>query len=206
MAEIKSRIISKHDIEANWLQAVNFVPKKGEHIVYDIEIDEQGNTLPLPAGRTVPYDYERLKIGDGKTKVNDLPFIHNQPDWNQTDSAKSDYIKNKPDLNFLSKNNPNVEGILYVDNINSGNATKVTVQTDLQVQGYITGSADLTNLIVGFSTGNHEYDPDNSTKINDIGVHTPSVYAKNINTDNISSNNNTGISISSDVFYNNVVT
>lgn len=61
MAEknINSRIIHKHDTEAHWLLATNFVPKQGEHIVYDI--DEN-------------YNYERLKIGDGITNVNDLPF------------------------------------------------------------------------------------------------------------------------------------
>lgn len=62
MAEknINSRIIHKHDTEAHWLLATNFIPKQGEHIVYDI--DEN-------------YNYERLKIGDGITNVNDLPFV-----------------------------------------------------------------------------------------------------------------------------------
>ena len=34
---INSRIQQKHDIEANWLKAINFVPKAGEIIVYDID-------------------------------------------------------------------------------------------------------------------------------------------------------------------------
>jgi hypothetical protein len=58
---IKSRIIHKHDIEANWLKANNFIPQQGELIVYDI--DEN-------------YDYERFKIGDGETLVNTLPFTN----------------------------------------------------------------------------------------------------------------------------------
>ena len=53
------RIIHKHDIESNWNRAVNFVPKQGEIIVYDI--DEV-------------YSYERFKIGDGQTLAMDLPF------------------------------------------------------------------------------------------------------------------------------------
>lgn len=57
---IKSRVINKHETEANWKKAVNFIPEQAEHIVYDI--DET-------------HDYERLKIGDGITPVNDLPFI-----------------------------------------------------------------------------------------------------------------------------------
>ena len=61
MAEknIKSRIIHKHDIESNWKLATNFIPMKGEIIVYDID-----NV----------HNYERFKIGDGKTIVSALPF------------------------------------------------------------------------------------------------------------------------------------
>lgn len=45
-----------------------------EIIVYDIELDGNGNKLALPEGRDVPYNYERFKIGDGKTVVSELPF------------------------------------------------------------------------------------------------------------------------------------
>lgn len=71
---IKSRIVHKHDLEAHWMRATSFVPLQGELIIYDIEIDADGNTLTLPEGRTTPYDYERFKIGDGITNVNELPF------------------------------------------------------------------------------------------------------------------------------------
>ena len=76
-----TRIIQKHDIEVNWEKAINFIPMQGEIIVYDI--DET-------------YNYERVKIGDGTTKINDLPFIDIQADWNQSDSTRTDFIKNKP--------------------------------------------------------------------------------------------------------------
>ena len=56
---INGRIINKHDIEANWLKAENFIPKNGEIIIYDIDDN---------------HDYTRMKIGDGKTVVNLLPF------------------------------------------------------------------------------------------------------------------------------------
>lgn len=56
---INTRIVHKHDIESNWLNVTSFVPLKGELIVYDA--DEN-------------HSYERLKIGDGVTPVNDLPF------------------------------------------------------------------------------------------------------------------------------------
>ena len=73
--EIYTRLINKHDLEVNWLNNPSFVPLQGELIIYDCEVDANGNTLDLPSNRTAPYTYERLKIGDGFTLVNDLPFI-----------------------------------------------------------------------------------------------------------------------------------
>lgn len=57
---LNTRLVNKHDVEANWLKAVNFIPLQGEIIVYDI--DES-------------YNYERFKIGDGVTNVSALPFV-----------------------------------------------------------------------------------------------------------------------------------
>ena len=57
---IKSRMPQKHDIEANWLKATNFIPMQGEIIVYDVDSN---------------YTYERFKIGDGIKTVNNLPFV-----------------------------------------------------------------------------------------------------------------------------------
>ena len=73
--KLNTRVINKHDIEVNWLKAINFIPKKGEIIVYDIEKDSDGNILELPESRIIPYNYERFKIGDGIHNVNELPFI-----------------------------------------------------------------------------------------------------------------------------------
>ena len=56
---INARIIHKHDTETNWNKAINFIPMKGEIIVYDIDDT---------------YNYERFKIGDGITNVNNLSF------------------------------------------------------------------------------------------------------------------------------------
>ena len=52
----QGRIIQKHDTKANWDKATNFVPLKGEIIVYD--------------------DLKKIKIGDGATKVGSLAFIN----------------------------------------------------------------------------------------------------------------------------------
>jgi len=58
---INTRIQNKHDIEDKWLAATNFIPKAGELIVYDVDNK---------------YSYTRIKIGDGETTVNDLPFVY----------------------------------------------------------------------------------------------------------------------------------
>ena len=66
--KIKTRIQHKHDVEANWNNAVNFIPLAGELIIYD---PDESHTHP------------RFKVGDGVivdgvvtgTKLFDLPFI-----------------------------------------------------------------------------------------------------------------------------------
>lgn len=67
MAEklLYSRLQQKHDTEANWLVASDFIPLAGEIIVYDK--DEH-------------YDYERIKIGDGVNTINLLPFDNIRPE------------------------------------------------------------------------------------------------------------------------------
>lgn len=52
---IKESALIKKDISNNWDKAKNFIPKEKEIIVYT--------------------DLNQIKIGDGVTKVNDLPFI-----------------------------------------------------------------------------------------------------------------------------------
>ena len=76
MAEktLNTRIQQKHDIEANWLKAVNFIPKVGEVIVYDID---ETHTIP------------RMKIGDGVKNINELEFIG---DFDSITNAEIDEI------------------------------------------------------------------------------------------------------------------
>ena len=61
---LKTRIVNKHDTEANWLKATTFVPKAGELILYDPDST---------------HDYTRIKIGDGSLKVSALPFLLDKP-------------------------------------------------------------------------------------------------------------------------------
>ena len=56
---LKTRVVLKHDTEANWNKATTFIPKKGEVIIYDPD-----NT----------HTYSRQKIGDGEKTVVSLPF------------------------------------------------------------------------------------------------------------------------------------
>ena len=68
---INSRIQNKHDIEQNWNEAINFIPKQGEIIIYDIDDN---------------YSYERLKIGDGIQTVNNLKFLPTKTSQLENDS------------------------------------------------------------------------------------------------------------------------
>lgn len=54
---IKEQTLIKKDTSTNWSKAKNFIPKENEIIIYT--------------------DFNDMKIGDGKTKINDLPFITN---------------------------------------------------------------------------------------------------------------------------------
>lgn len=62
--KITSRIQQKHDVAANWAKATNFIPKKGEIIIYDAEYSASGEETQAV----------RFKIGDGSKTVNNLPF------------------------------------------------------------------------------------------------------------------------------------
>ena len=76
-----TRIVQKHDTELNW-NLTDFIPKQGELIVYDA--DEN-------------YNYERLKIGDGKTAIINLPFV----DENFKIPTKVSQLEN--DSHFISE-------------------------------------------------------------------------------------------------------
>lgn len=72
MSDLDVRIKSKHDITANWNNAVRFIPLRGEIIIYDdyysYTVEENGVTVT----KYVP----NIKIGDGLAYVTDLPFVN----------------------------------------------------------------------------------------------------------------------------------
>lgn len=74
---VKTRMSQKHEFECHWKLAEKFIPMEAEWIIYNAEVDAKGNVLDgltdESRGRP-PFKYPRLKLGDGKTFVNDLPF------------------------------------------------------------------------------------------------------------------------------------
>ena len=103
MAEkvVKTRIQQKHDIEANWNKATNFIPLKGEMIVYDVDDT---------------HSYERYKLGDGVTVVTELPFA---------DAHKADLIHDHGDT-YAYKN----EATTQVTENGEGNVVLVNVAVE----------------------------------------------------------------------------
>lgn len=69
------RIKLRNDSHSNWAKKTDFVPMDGEIVIYDIDNSHQ---------------YQLIKIGDGITKLQDLPFI------NEFD-AKNLYTKKEVD-------------------------------------------------------------------------------------------------------------
>ena len=57
---LKTRMKQKHETEANWLKS-SLIPLEGEIIIYEPDTS---------------HNYSRLKVGDGVTGVNDLPFLN----------------------------------------------------------------------------------------------------------------------------------
>ena len=58
---IKTRLLQKIDTEENWIKAVNFIPIKGELIIYCKDDN---------------HSYDRIKVGDGINTATNLPFIY----------------------------------------------------------------------------------------------------------------------------------
>lgn len=119
----QGRIVQKHDSSANWAKATNFIPLKGEIIVYD--------------------DLNKIKIGDGTTKVNDLDFI-NDNDALAIIAKTGNYndLKDKPTIpTKISDLNDDVVSGKYLP-LTGGTMTgnlKVS-SASLDTNGYVTGT------------------------------------------------------------------
>lgn len=65
---VYARVAPKRDTTRNWELHADFVPFRGELIIYTDKYsyeDEEGRRVKVPA----------IKIGDGHTKICDLPFL-----------------------------------------------------------------------------------------------------------------------------------
>lgn len=56
---LNARVVLMHDVESVWNTIPEFIPRRGELIIYDVDDT---------------HEYPRFKIGDGSTGVVDLPF------------------------------------------------------------------------------------------------------------------------------------
>lgn len=92
----QGRIVQKHDTKANWDKATNFVPLKGEIIIYD--------------------DLKKIKIGDGTTKVGNLDFI------NDLDTINEKYLPltggiMTGDIDTSNNNINNIKSLSFKDKL-----------------------------------------------------------------------------------------
>ncbi len=71
----KAYTFIKYDTSSNWNKADKFIPKENEVIVYT--------------------DIHQTKIGNGKNKLKDLPFINNESDYHIDGDV---LIINSPDI------------------------------------------------------------------------------------------------------------
>lgn len=106
---IYSRMQQKHDVQANWEKAINFIPLEGEIIVYDPDENNLNS---------------RIKIGDGKTKINDLLFVNNiKTDTTlnvsgQAADAKAvgdKFVALEEEIEKLSGENVSLNAVLYTE-------------------------------------------------------------------------------------------
>lgn len=122
--KINSRIQQKHDVAANWAKATNFIPQKGEIIIYDAEYNASGSETQAV----------RFKIGDGTRTVNNLPFA--VIDYNNRITA----LESKPGLDKVgtvtsvqangTNFNPDATGKVDLGNLDSVAYVKFTGSID----------------------------------------------------------------------------
>lgn len=139
----KGRISNKHDTSANWLTASNngFIPLDGEIIIYD--------------------DLNRIKIGDGSTKVDELPFL------NYSEEEINNLIQTEVSTNYLPLTGGTLTGPLSIDGslpitIDATNGWHMEypgygVESNLDEYGFIcvNGTSTLdANTVNGFKINN----------------------------------------------------
>lgn len=129
---LKARIVNKNGTSAEWEKATSFVPKKGELILYT--------------------DLNKIKIGDGVTKVNDLPFSNDDKVSKAGDTITGDLqIKGDYSLDLLRQNPTRIASI-SAEGISVKNYFKLGYVTDTLYNGWY--SIILDGDGIAFSEGN----------------------------------------------------
>lgn len=95
MAEIKTRIIQKHETEANWNKATGFIPKLGEVIIYDPDDS---------------HSRSRIKVGNGTSAVSALPFSSQNVEFSVTEET-DDLVIDTEDIAALDRLPAIVDGV-----------------------------------------------------------------------------------------------
>ena len=116
-----TRIQLKHDTEAHWNLAVNFVPLASELIVYDPDST---------------YTYSRFKIGDGTTNVNNLPFVTQEAAQKSVDTSIS--------TGSTSTNLPTSAAVASYVQANIGGGSTIVTTTNSTASDTLTCSDNIT--------------------------------------------------------------
>ena len=121
MAEkkIQTRIRQKVDTKANWDKATNFIPLKGEIIIYS--------------------DLNQAKVGDGTTKVGALPFLKGKADASDKNptlawgSKSTVATVDGVDIHVTMPSNPNTHQ--SIKTLNTNNTSAQTASSNEAIAG-----------------------------------------------------------------------
>lgn len=132
---IDSRIINKHDTEANWQTHSDFIPLVGEIIVYD---------------RDSTHNYQRVKVGDGVTNVGALPFINeNLPIANGDNYG---VIKSNDIATIANGVVTNISKANRLENSDGIKTTMINYETQFGLEETLTTTKeDGTSIVYGYS-------------------------------------------------------
>lgn len=134
---LNTRLLQKHDIETNWLKAVNFIPKPGEIIVYDPDDNNSSS---------------RVKIGDGVTNVNDLPFVTNNSSItiNYNGTNRIDVIQGNHVYGLRLKTDNSINLNTWLINHATYNGEYLFDGTDIEGPIKLTGRSNFVGGIHGY--------------------------------------------------------
>ena len=145
---IQTRVQHKHDIEANWLLATNFIPLAGELIIYDVDDN---------------HPKIRAKIGDGETLLSELPWALDEAALetatnNKLTELEADildilnekvqvtgiWVGTKAEYDTLNAEDKIAAGTVVIITDDNGTTTDATVATTAKL-----GTAVLGTMILG---------------------------------------------------------